>query len=83
MSKNLSLKELVTAEDLDEKIKDLSFENGLQLLEELVEKVESGGLPLDKAILSYERGVVLIEKLRSQLTKAEEKLQVLQKSSSS
>jgi exodeoxyribonuclease VII small subunit len=73
-----------TFEDLlqdkaDARVKDLSFEDGLKLLEELVGKVESGSLPLDRSVLAYERGVLLMEHLRSLLAGAEKKLQVLQK----
>lgn len=77
MTKTVTLKEVLADETF--KPEGLSFENGLKLLEELVEKVESGGLPLDKAILAYERGAALIEQLRSQLGGAEEKLRVLAK----
>jgi exodeoxyribonuclease VII small subunit len=78
MAKAVTLKELLTAEDLDAKVAELSFEDGLRILEELVEQVESGALALDKAVLSYERGVALIERLRGLLSGAEEKLRLLQ-----
>ena len=78
MPKAVTLKELLTAEDLEAKVESLSFEDALRLLEELVEKVESGSLALDKAVLSYERGVALIERLRGLLAGAEEKLRLLQ-----
>lgn len=77
MTKTITLKDVLADEAF--KPEGLSFENGLKLLEELVEKVESGGLPLDKAILAYERGVGLIEQLRGQLGGAEEKLKTLAK----
>lgn len=73
----LTLKNLLAEKDLKTKVKDLSFENGMQLLEELVEKVETGSLALDEAILSYEKGVTLVEFLRSQLSGAEAKLEKL------
>ena len=55
----------------------LKFERALQLLEEVVASVESGSLPLDQAIGSYEHGTVLIQHLRTLLTRAEEKLRTL------
>ena len=72
----------VTLEQLLEGLKDkdlkkLTFEQGLELLGELVSGVESGSLPLDTAIVSYERGVQLVGHLRSLLAGAEEKLRVL------
>ena len=75
--------ETITIKDLIEgkKEKDLttlSFEQGLKLLDELVSSVETGNLPLDKSILVYEKGVKLVQHLRSLLSGAEEKLKVLQ-----
>ena len=79
MAKTLKLEDILTEGDIAEKVASLSFEQGLALLEELVGSVESGNLPLDKSVLSYERGSVLVEHLRAKLTGAEEKLRVLQK----
>jgi len=79
MAESLSLKDLL-AEEGQTKVSDVNFESGLKLLEELVGKVESGSLPLDKAILSYERGVALITHLRGVLKGAEQKLQTLKPS---
>ncbi len=78
-NKGTSSKDLLNEDNLSAKLKDISFEDGLRLLEDLVEKVESGDLPLDKSIVSYEKGVALIEHLRKQLSGAEAKLKVLQK----
>lgn len=61
-------------------VKTCSFEQGLKLLEKLVQSVESGALPLDRAVTSYEKGVELLEHLRGHLGAAEERLRVLQKS---
>lgn len=58
-------------------ISQLSFEQALSLLEGVVTAVESGSLPLDQAIGSYERGTQLVQHLRSLLAGAEEKLRVL------
>lgn len=79
MAKKTSLDELLTAADNDKVIKGLSFEEGIKLLEELVGRIESGTLSLDKAIQSYEHGTKLVEKLRTLLAGAEEKLKILQK----
>lgn len=75
--KVITLKELLAEEDPRERLLELNFEDGLRLLDELVEKVESGSLPLDKSIASYERGVALLEHLRKMLSGAEAKLKVL------
>lgn len=79
MGKAVTLKELLLAEKPEDLIASLSFENGLKLMDELVGKVESGTLALDQAIVSYERGVQLIEQLRTLLGAAEGKLKVLKK----
>ena len=79
MGKKITLEALLSGEDGESLVTGLSFEEGLQILEELVTKVESGSLALDKAIVSYEKGVKLIERLRALLSGAEEKLKVLQK----
>jgi exodeoxyribonuclease VII small subunit len=82
MSKQVTLKELFTSENVSELLSGVPFETGLKLLEELVTKVETGSLPLDASIASYEKGVALIEQLRAQLSGAEEKLRLLQKDKS-
>jgi exodeoxyribonuclease VII small subunit len=78
-TKVLTLDELLGEKKPETLLKDVSFENGLKLLEELVARVESGSLALDKAILSYERGAALIELLKNHLSGAEDKLRTLQK----
>lgn len=83
VTKQVTLKDVLADEDLAGKLADISFEDGLKILDELVEKVESGTLALDKSIVSYEKGVMLIEHLRKQLTGAEAKLKVLQKAGAS
>jgi exodeoxyribonuclease VII small subunit len=81
--KPVTLKDILADEGSTARFSEVSFEDGLKILEELVEKVESGTLPLDKSVLSYEKGVMLIEHLRKQLSGAEAKLKVLQKSGAS
>lgn len=56
----------------------VSFEQGLQRLEELVEQVESGVMPLDQSLQAYEQGARLVAHLRKLLSGAEEKLRTLQ-----
>ena len=78
-NKDFSLNDLLAMDDVDKGLKEVGFEQGLKLLEELVTKVETGALPLDKAVLSYEKGVGLIQKLRGLLSGAEEKLRELKR----
>jgi exodeoxyribonuclease VII small subunit len=57
----------------------LSFEQGLKVLEKLVEKVESGDLPLNETMIAYEKGAEIIKNLKLELQKAEEKITLLKK----
>ena len=74
-----ALEDLLESPDPKKKIGDVTFEDGMKLLEELVISVETGTLPLDRAIKSYEHAAVLINHLRDLLSGAEAKLKVLQK----
>ncbi len=80
MGRTITLKDLISVENPEELLGQVDFEQGLKLLEELVSKVESGALSLDKAVLSYERGMALINTLRSHLEGAEKKIEILNKS---
>lgn len=73
----VTLEALIGGAISEEQIAGLTFEQALRLLEEVVLSVESGSLPLDRAIGSYEHGSALIKHLRKLLSGAEEKLRVL------
>jgi exodeoxyribonuclease VII small subunit len=83
MSKSKGSAKTITLEDVMQgsvgaaEISELRFEEALDLLEGVVTAVESGSLPLDQAIGSYERGTQLVQHLRSLLSGAEEKLRIL------
>ena len=55
----------------------LSFEAGLQQLETIVKEMESGELPLERALELFERGMKLSEACRKQLEDAETRVEVL------
>ncbi len=74
---NISLEDIMQGRVTTEQVAKLSFEEALILLEGVVAAVESGSLPLDQAIGSYERGIQLVQHLRALLSGAEEKLRVL------
>lgn len=78
-AEKITLEALQKGEISDDTLASLSFEQALKLLEEVVAAVESGNLPLDQSIGSYEKGTVLIQHLRKLLSGAEEKLRVLGK----
>jgi exodeoxyribonuclease VII small subunit len=55
----------------------LSFEAGLQQLETIVKEMESGELPLERALELFERGMKLSDACRKQLEEAETRVEVL------
>lgn len=57
----------------------LKFEEGIKLLEQLIQSVESGGSELETLMTAYEKGNQLLAVLRAKLQGAEERLQVLSK----
>jgi exodeoxyribonuclease VII small subunit len=54
-----------------------TFEAGLQQLESIVKEMESGDLPLERALELFERGVKLSESCRKQLEDAETRVEIL------
>ena len=60
--------------------KTFNLEKSLADLEALVEELESGDLPLDKAMKKFEDGIKLTRRCQAALQEAEQKVQVLMKS---
>jgi len=56
---------------------DLSFEKALSELEDIVEQLEKGDLPLNKSLALFEKGVKMARFLREELDKAEKKVEIL------
>jgi len=54
-----------------------TFEQALEELEQLVERLEAGDLPLDEALADFERGVKLTRECQKKLASAEQKVKVL------
>ena len=54
-----------------------TFEAGLQELERLVKEMETGELPLERAIALFEQGMKLSDACRKQLEDAETRVEVL------
>ena len=48
-----------------------SFEEALERLDDIVEKLEDGELPLDDAIARFEEGLALLKQCRARLEGAE------------
>jgi exodeoxyribonuclease VII small subunit len=66
-----------TKSDNDNKEK--SFEESLEKLENIVTEMESGNVPLDKALSMYEEGINISQYCLKELDKAELKLKKLTK----
>lgn len=59
------------------KPKSVDFEQSLAELEALVAKLEHGDVPLEEALKSFERGVVLTRQCQTALRSAQQKVEVL------
>src|SRR5436190_2569058 len=71
--------DLLMPEPVAPKDAPLSFETGLQQLEAIVKEMESGELPLERALELFERGMKLSDACRKQLEEAETRVEVLMK----
>ena len=58
--------------------KELSFEEKLQIVQDMTGKIESGELPLEDAVKEYERGMKILSELDSELGDMHRRLTVLQ-----
>ena len=54
--------------------KKLTFEQGMERLEEIVSKLERGEVPLDESLKLFEEGSKLVTQCSSMLDKAEQKV---------
>jgi exodeoxyribonuclease VII small subunit len=55
-----------------------TYEEALAELEQLVQRMEEGQMPLDQLLGSYKRGAELLELCRSRLAAVEEQVKVLE-----
>jgi exodeoxyribonuclease VII small subunit len=55
----------------------LDFERAMAELEQLVEKLEKGDLPLEESLAAFERGVALTRTCQAALRQAEQKVELL------
>ena len=60
--------------------KALNLEKALKDLETIVDELESGDLPLDKAMKKFEDGIKLTRNCQAALKDAEQKVEILLKS---
>ena len=60
---------------------ELSFESAMDRLDAIVEKMESGKLPLKELIVRYEEGMKLVKICQEQLASAEQKIEIISRNS--
>lgn len=58
----------------DRPVEEMSFEDALKALEEVVGQLESGDVELERSIELYERGAALKRRCEEKLREAEEKV---------
>ena len=66
-------------QSLIQELEHLSFEEALQKLEEIVNEMERGNLPLEKMITSFEKGSILASACQSKLDALRTKIEILRK----
>ena len=65
--------------NMNRKMRQPDFEKSLQELEQLVERLEGGDLPLEDALKAFERGVALTRECQSALKAAQARVDILVK----
>ncbi len=63
--------------DADPVLQGPAYEAAMQELEQLVGSMESGNMPLDQLLSSYQRGAVLLQLCRDRLQAVEDQIKVL------
>ena len=58
----------------DEKLKSIQFEDAIEQIEQVIEKIESGEAGLEESLVAYERASKLIGQCRSILEKAQQRI---------
>ena len=66
--------------DKADKTEAVSFEASMTRLEEIVRLLENDKAPLEETLRLYEEGVSLVRTCSSELDRAEQKVQILQRS---
>ena len=54
-----------------------NFEQAMKRLEEIVEQMESGDLPLEELIVRYEEGMKLVKVCQDRLASAEQRIEII------
>lgn len=61
----------------DKAVDSLTFREAMTELNEIVQSLESNTLELEESLVKYERGIQLLRFLRTSLTQAQQKVEVL------
>ncbi len=66
-----------TSEKPQDDLEKLSFEQAVEMLDQISDELETGKLELDDSLAKYEVGVGLLARCRSMLARAEQKVELL------
>jgi len=58
-----------------------NFEQAMKRLEEIVDQMESGDLPLEELIVRYEEGMKLVKVCQERLASAEQRIEIITRNS--
>jgi exodeoxyribonuclease VII small subunit len=58
-----------------------NFEEAMKRLEQIVEQMESGDLPLEELIVRYEEGMKLVKVCQERLAAAEQRIEIITRNS--
>lgn len=61
-----------------EENKEVSFEEKLRIVQDLIQKIESGKLPLEDSVRQYEQGMKMLNELDQELGNMNRRISVLQ-----
>jgi len=64
--------------NVKDNIQNLSFEESLKALEEIVEELDSGSIDLDKAVSAYEKGALLKSHCEQKLKEAKLRIEKIE-----
>ncbi|MDR1935477.1 MAG: exodeoxyribonuclease VII small subunit [Candidatus Accumulibacter sp.] len=79
MSRSLSAEKDAKESPVPAVSPDTPFETALAEIEQIVQDMESGRLPLEESILAYRRGSELLRHCQGQLGEAERRIQMFEK----
>ena len=77
MAKARRAQEVKAASGAEESTDALSFEQAMEALESVVDRLEDGDLPLEDALVEFERGVTLSRHCNERLDAAERRIEIL------